>query len=122
MREALDVPLIVKGPGAGQKQIAIMAAKVLRALSAILSNAMEIGAINQNVAATAVQSVHVQLAPYADLAVFNVEAPAQTIGDPADRQALAGGFHQLVEREDRGLGVQRVEDRLDQEQIAAALE
>ena len=38
------------------------------------------------------------------------------------RQALAGVFHQLVEREDRGLRVQRVEDGLDQEQVAAAFE
>jgi hypothetical protein len=32
------------------------------------------------------------------------------------------GFHQFVEREDRRLGVQRVEDGLDEEQVAAAVE
>ena len=31
-------------------------------------------------------------------------------------------FHQFVEREDRGLGVERVEDGLDQEQVGAAFE
>ncbi len=47
------------------------------------------------------------------------------VGDGArddHRQALAAGLHQLVEREDRGLGVERVEHGLDQEQVDAAFE
>ncbi len=38
------------------------------------------------------------------------------------RQPQPGGFEDLLEREDRGLGVERVEDRLDQEQVRAALD
>lgn len=41
------------------------------------------GQVNGGVPQTAVQAVQVQLAPYADLIVSNVEAPALTIGDPA---------------------------------------
>ena len=53
------------------------------------------------------------------------EDPPRGVGDGArddHRQALAAVFHQLVEGEDRRLGVERVEDRLDQEQVAAAFE
>ncbi|CAM2147897.1 hypothetical protein PT2222_10327 [Paraburkholderia tropica] len=52
------------------------------------------------------------------------ENAARGVGDGArdhDRQVLAGVLEQLVEREQRGLGVERVEDRLDEEQIAAAV-
>ncbi len=50
---------------------------------------------------------------------------AGRVGDGArdhDRQSLAGVVEQLVEREERGLRVQRVEDRLDEEQVDAAVE
>jgi hypothetical protein len=36
-------------------------------------------------------------------------------------QALAGVFEQLIERKDRRLGVERVEDGLDQEEVGTAL-
>mmetsp|Transcript_36612 Transcript_36612/g.84976 ORF Transcript_36612/g.84976 Transcript_36612/m.84976 type:complete len:483 (-) Transcript_36612:1085-2533(-) len=39
-----------------------------------------------------------------------------------DRQALAGVVHQLVHREDGGLGIERVEDGFDQEDIRAAVQ
>ena len=53
------------------------------------------------------------------------EDAARGVGDGAGddhRQPLAALLHQLVEGEDRRLGVERVEDRLDQEQVAAAFE
>src|SRR5205085_9216741 len=42
-----------------------------------------LGQVNHGTPLTALQPVHIQLGPYADLAVSNIEAPAQTIGDPA---------------------------------------
>jgi hypothetical protein len=49
------------------------------------------------------------------------EDAAGGVGDGAGddhRQAFAGLLHQLVDGEDRGLGIERVEDRLDQEEVA----
>ena len=51
------------------------------------------------------------------------QGAARQVGDGAgnhDRQDRAGLLEHLVGGEDRGLGVQRVEDRLDQDQVGAA--
>jgi hypothetical protein len=50
---------------------------------------------------------------------------ARGIGDRAaddDGQALAGVGHQFIQRKDGGLGIERVKDGLDQEQIGAAFQ
>lgn len=53
------------------------------------------------------------------------ENAARCIGDGAgdhDRHEFAGVLEQLIEREQRGLCIERVEDRFDEEQIAARIE
>jgi hypothetical protein len=45
-----------------------------------------------------------------------------TVPEMIDGQAFAGLLHQLVDREDRGLGIERVEDRLDQEEVCTAVQ
>ena len=44
------------------------------------------------------------------------------VPETIDRQPLARALEERVDREQRGLGVQRVEDGLDQEQVGAAFD
>ena len=53
------------------------------------------------------------------------ERPAGRVDDRArqdERKAGAGGLVRALDAEDRGLAVERVEDRLDQEDVGAALD
>ena len=53
------------------------------------------------------------------------QGPARRVGDGAGddhRPAAAALLEQRLEREDRGLGVEGVEDRLDQQQVGAAVD
>ncbi len=53
------------------------------------------------------------------------QQPPGAVGDGArdhDRQRAAGRIERFADRKDRRLGVQRIENRLDQQQIGAALD